>query len=164
MTRRRNPPVNPYFRNNLQYQGYNNMINTPLSPSRVAEKTMKKSCLVLLAHGSPDPRWRAPFEKLANQLRSGFGGDRVLLAYMEFVAPSLLDAAEVAVRGGGARLSILPLFMAGGGHVDRDIPVQAEVVRRRFPGLEVRILPPAGEHPKVAAALREIASDELRNG
>jgi sirohydrochlorin cobaltochelatase len=128
------------------------------------EKTMEKSCLVLLAHGSPDPRWRMPFEKLVSSLRKGFGGDRVFLAYMEFVPPGLLDVAEDAVRGGCTRLSILPLFMAGGGHVERDIPVQAEAVRRRFPGLEVMILPPAGEHPKVAEALRQIASEELQPG
>jgi sirohydrochlorin cobaltochelatase len=122
---------------------------------------MTNICLILLAHGSPDPRWRAPFQSLAEAIKREQGAKRVKLAYMEFAAPTLADAARQARREGFTILRLLPLFMAAGGHVDRDIPARAEALRRDFPGLTVEILPAAGEHPRVRAALQEIARESL---
>ncbi len=65
--------------------------------------------LVLFAHGSPDPRWRAPFERLADEVAAEAGRERVRLAYMESAEPTLFEALrEIAVdaatgREGGAR-------------------------------------------------------------
>jgi len=122
---------------------------------------MEKTCLILLAHGSPDPRWREPFLRLTEALRGELGGDRVELAYLEFAAPTLYEAAGAAARAGCGRLRILPLFMAGGGHVERDIPVQVEQLGWELPEVEIDILPPVGEHPAVIAAIGRIAAEAL---
>lgn len=122
---------------------------------------MKRSCLILLAHGSPDPRWRAPFEKLLATLQSTCGPERVRLAYLEFAAPTLYEAAGAAARAGFCHLLILPLFMAGGGHVDRDIPVQVEQLGWELPEVEIDILPPVGEDPRVVAAISDIVQEAL---
>ena len=114
--------------------------------------------IVLFAHGSADPRWRAPFEALLRRLRTEMGEGAVDLAYMEFAAPTLQDVAERARREGVSTLRLLPLFLAAGGHVARDIPVQAEEVRRRH-GLQVEILPPVGEDPRFAALVEAIARE-----
>ena len=54
--------------------------------------------LVLFAHGSPDPRWRAPFERLADEVAAEAGRERVRLAYMESAEPTLFEALrEIAV-------------------------------------------------------------------
>jgi hypothetical protein len=55
-----------------------------------------KSCLVLLAHVSKDPRWREPFEKLF--LKVVKDSERLKLAYMEFTGPTLLDVADDCAR------------------------------------------------------------------
>jgi len=123
---------------------------------------MQKTCLILLAHGSPDPRWQAPFERLTESLQASCGADRVRLAYLEFAAPTLYEAAGEAIRSGCRRLRILPLFMAGGGHVDRDIPVQVEQLGWELPEIEIDILPPVGEDSRVVAAIAEIAAGALR--
>ena len=70
-----------------------------------------------------------------------------------------IEKAQSTVRNDYNR--ILPLFLAGGKHVDRDIPVQVEQLAWEIPEVEVEILPPVGEHPKVAAAIREIAAEAL---
>jgi sirohydrochlorin cobaltochelatase len=123
---------------------------------------MKKTCLILLAHGSPDLRWRAPFEKLTETLRAACGAERVRLAYLEFTSPTLYEAASAAARAGFCHLRILPLFMAGGGHVDRDIPVQVEQLAWELPEVVIDILPPAGEDPRVVAAIGDIVAEALR--
>ena len=120
---------------------------------------MSSARLILLAHGSRDPRWRAPFETFATTLQADLGEDKVRLAYMEFVPPTLSDMAEEASRDAVQQLKILPLFMAGGAHVDRDIPEQVTVVRERFPHLDFSVLPPIGEHPRFVALMQEIVKE-----
>jgi sirohydrochlorin cobaltochelatase len=120
---------------------------------------MSQSRLVLLAHGSRDPRWRAPFEAFTAHLVADLGAHKVRLAYMEFVSPSLVDMAEEAIRDGIQQVKIMPLFMAGGAHVDRDIPVQVQEVKDRFPSLELTVLPPIGEHPRLVAVMQEIVKE-----
>lgn len=117
--------------------------------------------LILFAHGSPDARWRAPFEALARELQAIHGVPAVQLAFMEFASPSLEEAAVTALAAGFRHLRLLPLFMAGGGHVGRDIPRMASTVESRHPELQLEILPPAGEDPRVQSALREIAGASL---
>jgi sirohydrochlorin cobaltochelatase len=124
---------------------------------------MPEECvgLVLFAHGSPDARWRAPFEQLARELQAAHPAPAVQLAYMEFATPSLEEAAVVALAAGIRRLRLLPLFMAGGGHVGRDIPRMVAAVEERHPGLSIEILPPVGEDTRVQSAIRRIASESL---
>ncbi len=102
-----------------------------------------------MAHGSPDPRWRQPFEDMDRHLAEILGRDRVTLAYMEFVSPTLLERAEEARARGIERLVIYPLFMSGGGHVSRDIPGQVLAVSSRYSDLKIEVLPPLGEDPVI---------------
>jgi sirohydrochlorin cobaltochelatase len=61
---------------------------------------MEASRLVLMAHGSRDPRWCAPFERFVATLQANLGAHRVRLASMEFVTPTLADVAAEALRDG----------------------------------------------------------------
>ena len=118
--------------------------------------------LLLFVHGSRDPRWRAPFERMTADLQEKLGAGRVRLVYMEFAEPTLLDVADEAARDGVTRLRLLPLFLAGGAHVANDIPDQVGAVRSRHPELRIEVLPPVGEDPRFAALLRDIASESAR--
>jgi len=120
---------------------------------------MSHSRLILLAHGSRDPRWRAPFEAFTASLTTDLGAHKVRLAYMEFVSPTLTEIAQEASQEGIQALKIMPLFMAGGAHVDRDIPEQVQEVKNRFPHLELTVLPPIGEHPRLVALMQEIVKE-----
>lgn len=118
--------------------------------------------LVLFAHGSADPSWRAPFEALHRDLVRMHGEGTVSLAYMEFAEPSLLDVGAEARHDGIERLRILPLFMAGGAHLRRDLPEQVARLGRRYPELAVDVLPPIGDDERFQEVLRRIASDACR--
>ena len=120
---------------------------------------MNLTQLVLFAHGSRDPRWRQPLEHLAFEMARTLGHDRVRLAYMEFVGPTLMQVAEEAARQGVERLKILPLFFSAGAHVAEDIPPQVAAAALCFPQLEIDVLPPVGEHPRLRAVLKEIAEE-----
>lgn len=123
---------------------------------------MSLTQLVLFAHGSSDPRWRQPFEHLASEMAQTLGPDRVRLAYMEFAGPTLMEVAREAGRLGVERLKVLPLFFSAGTHVAKDIPHQVAAAALCFPQLDIDILPPVGEHPRLRAVLKEIAEEAAR--
>ena len=70
---------------------------------------MKGSRLVIFARGRADSRWRLPFEELGASLTESHGTDKVRLAYMEFVHPTLADIVREAARDGKAHLRVLLL-------------------------------------------------------
>jgi len=119
-----------------------------------------QSILVLLAHGSRDPRWREPFETLKSAVGEDLGPGHVELAYMEFHPPSLEDIAVKSWSEGIVRIRVLPLFLAGGAHVANDIPAQVQAIKQRLPGMEIEVLPPVGEDPLLQSLLQEIAYAE----
>jgi sirohydrochlorin cobaltochelatase len=120
-----------------------------------ANEANLQTCLVLLAHGSRDPRWREPFERIYLHVRRELG-DSVKIAYMEFIEPTVFKVAEECVRNNFQKIRILPLFMAAGAHLATDVPEQAEELRKRYPLLEVEILPPVGEDPRMFLLMKEI--------
>lgn len=113
--------------------------------------------LILLAHGSRDPRWRAPFDELAAALAARL--ERPLrLAYMELCEPSLESVAAELDAAGQRRAEILPLFFAAGRHLREDVPGQIDALRARHPALTLELLAPVGEHPAFVDALAGIIS------
>lgn len=119
-----------------------------------------RALLVLFAHGSRDPNWRRPFEKLQSLALDDLGPGRVELAYMEFHGPDLEDIARKAWSEGIGHLRLLPLFLAGGAHVANDIPEQVQAVKRHLPHMIVDVLAPVGENPRFRSVLREITREE----
>jgi sirohydrochlorin cobaltochelatase len=113
------------------------------------------SCLVLMAHGSKDPRWCGTFECLYEYVHSRYGGN-IRLAYMEFVGPTLMDVARDCAAQGVGSVRVLPLFMAGGAHVATDIPEQMAQVRETFPAMKIEAMAPIGEDPRMFAVIQEI--------
>lgn len=121
--------------------------------------TTRNSRLILFAHGSRDPRWRAPFKTMLESLQADLGEGAVDLAFMEFSPPTLLDVAACAAAGGVASLRLLPLFLAGGAHVAKDIPEQVAQVKAAYPRMQIDVLSPVGEDPRFVRLLEEIARE-----
>lgn len=116
--------------------------------------------LVLLAHGSRDPRWREPFEKIF--LKSRRDSDRVKLAYMEFVSPTLFQIAEELDREQVKHWRVLPLFMAAGAHLATDVPEQLAQIRAMYPEMKIDLLAPVGEDPRITSLLSRIIQERLQ--
>ena len=127
-----------------------------------ASESSQPSCLILMAHGSKDPRWRGTFECLQEFVRARYG-QHIHLAYMEFVGPTLLDVAIDCHRAGVRRMKVLPLFMAGGAHVATDIPEQLQQVRDALPDVIIEAMPPIGEDPRLFAVIQEIIGEHAHS-
>jgi uroporphyrin-III C-methyltransferase/precorrin-2 dehydrogenase/sirohydrochlorin ferrochelatase len=75
--------------------------------------------LVLLAHGSPDPRHAKGVERVAEQVRRRWPG-QVHAAYLDHHPPSATDVARRL--GGGV---VVPLLLTAAYHVKTDVPEAA---------------------------------------
>ena len=112
-----------------------------------------KMRILLFAHGARDPRWSAPLERLAEVVRSGDASVEVGLAFLEFMPPSLPDAIAQAVEQGVAHVRVVPVFLAAGGHVKRDLPQMIDAARQNHPELVIELAPVLGEDEGVIAAM-----------
>jgi len=120
------------------------------------------SGIVLLAHGSRDPEWSMPFERLAHRVRDRCRAVGVAVAYLEIAPPTLGEAVASLVAAGAAEIVVAPLFLAPGGHVRRDLPQMIDAVRARYPGVTVRVLPTIGEADALLDALAAWIAAESR--
>ena len=109
--------------------------------------------IVLFAHGSRDPGWAAPFERLAVRVRERRPDARVALAYLELTPPTLEDAVATLVADGAREIAVVPVFLAPGGHVRRDLPAIVEALRARHPAARFRVLPTIGEADAITGAI-----------
>lgn len=114
--------------------------------------------LILIAHGSHNPEWRASVERVVREAQSGQHMSAPLrLAYMDCTPPTLMEVVAAAIREGVTSIRVLPLFLADQGHVDRDVRPLVDQVRQAYPKMEVEMLPAMGQHPEFVRMLYEIA-------
>ena len=114
---------------------------------------MSSSAVILFAHGAREPEWAQPFERVRDRLRAS--GTPVELAFLEFMSPSLDDAATRLADRGIKTVIIVPLFLAQGAHLKRELPAMVEKIRKRHSNTEFRVTPALGEAPEILAAITE---------
>lgn len=88
-------------------------------------------------------------------------GARVELAFLELMSPELVPCVDGLVAEGIRHIVVVPLFIAQGGHLKRDLPLLLEELRMRHPGLRLDLSPPVGEIPAVVTAMAGYALSQL---
>ena len=118
-----------------------------------------KQAIILFAHGARDPQWAEPFERLRAALLSLAPDTDVELAYLELMQPDLAAAAAALAARGATAISVVPVFMAQGGHLKRDLPLKIEEARLLHPSITFSLQPAIGEAQSVLEAMaRHIAA------
>lgn len=116
-----------------------------------------KLALILFAHGARDPAWAGPMIRLGEALRARAPQAQVRLAFLEFMTPGLAEAIDQAVAEGATRVEVVPVFLAQGGHVRRDVPVLLEAARQRHAGVTIHLQEALGESRDVIDAMAQAA-------
>lgn len=110
--------------------------------------TTPPPALVVVAHGSRDPRALSTVRQLLDRVRALRPGLPVHLGHIELNAPLLPDTlAGLDAHGTGAAV-LVPLLLSRGHHVKRDIPETAAAARPH-----TRVAAPLGPHPLLVDAL-----------
>ena len=87
------------------------------------------TALILFAHGARDPEWAQPMRRVRAAVRRVDAEMPVELAFLEFMAPNLADCAAALVAAGATRIAVIPMFIAQGGHLKRDVPEMLDRLR-----------------------------------
>lgn len=116
-----------------------------------------RSAIVLFAHGARDPGWAAPFRRIVAHLQSADPGLRVELAFLELMQPALAEAVARIAAEGFERLTLVPLFLAQGGHLKQDLPRLLDDIRGRHPGVRIDVTQAIGDSAELTAAIGDWA-------
>jgi sirohydrochlorin cobaltochelatase len=94
---------------------------------------MPPKAIILFAHGSRDPAWRAPMEAVASRIRAQHPHLPVECAFLELCEPDLPTCATkiIAAYAGfysakgpfdQKSIRIIPMFLGMGKHAREDLP------------------------------------------
>lgn len=114
--------------------------------------------IILLAHGSSDPRWCETFEQLAAPTLSSV--EHSAIAYMELAEPSLDTIISQGKAAGTSDYTIVPLFLAAGRHLRKDVPAMIEELQSQY-GVHIKLAEPIGKNPQLGNAIRDVVLQEL---
>jgi sirohydrochlorin cobaltochelatase len=114
-------------------------IATPGLPRRLENRAgwrplhaLHPTGLLIMAHGSPDPRSNAPIYHVAERVRAA-GRYTATVCFLDLNQPSIPDAIDEMAARGVAHIIAVPYFLHRGAHVAADLPALIEAARQRHP-------------------------------
>ncbi|MEU4273051.1 sirohydrochlorin chelatase [Streptomyces sp. NPDC026092] len=111
---------------------------------------MSAPVLLVVAHGSRDPRHAATVHALVRRVRSLRPGLRVETAFLDFNLPSVPGSLDRLAAEGVRDVVALPLLLTRAFHAKADIPA---VLREAPPSLQIRQAEVLGPSPLLLAAV-----------
>ncbi|MGW0464629.1 sirohydrochlorin chelatase [Streptomyces sp. NPDC003027] len=111
---------------------------------------MNRPVLLVVAHGSRDPRHAATVHALVRRARSLRPGLRVETAFLDFNLPSVTGALEGLAAEGIRDVVALPLLLTRAFHAKADIPA---VLRQAPASLRIRQAAVLGPSPLLVSAV-----------
>jgi sirohydrochlorin cobaltochelatase len=109
--------------------------------------------IVLFAHGARDAQWAEPFARIRERVRASRPEYPIELAFLEIMTPTLEEAIGSVIAEGASAVTVLPLFMAQGGHLKHDLPRILEAIRATHPHTPIALEPPIGEVAEILEAI-----------
>lgn len=118
------------------------------------------SAILLFAHGARDPSWATPFRRIASRLERRQPGVRVELAFLEMMQPNLASAIAGLAAEGIGQVTVVPLFLAQGGHLKEDLPRLLAEIRDHHPALRIDVTSAIGDSDDLTDAIADWAFDQ----
>jgi sirohydrochlorin cobaltochelatase len=115
--------------------------------------------VLICGHGSRDPEAIAEFEEFAEALRRRLPAVDFATAYLEFARPTIGDGLGALAARGARRIFAIPGRLFAAGHVENDLPWEANSFAAENPGIEVRFDRDLSVDPRLLRA----AADRISN-
>ena len=94
---------------------------------------LQRTGLLIMAHGSPQPRSNAPIYGVAKRVRAQGRYAAVRVCFMDLNKPSIPDAIDDLTKRGIRQIIATPYFLQLGNHVKDDLPAIIAAARLRHP-------------------------------
>ena len=115
------------------------------------------TAILLFAHGARDPSWAEPFRRIVARLGQKQPGTRVELAFLESMNPTLESAVAALAAEDIRHITVVPLFLAQGGHLKQDLPRLLDDIRRQYPSLRIDVTAAIGDSEELTNAIADWA-------
>jgi sirohydrochlorin cobaltochelatase len=119
-----------------------------------------KSAIILFAHGARDPQWAQPFEKIRALMQRQLPDTEISLAFLELMQPGLADTVKTLAAKKYSSITLIPLFMAQGGHLKKDLPLMLDDIRNDNPSVNISVTPPIGESDDILNLIAQWAVNQ----
>jgi len=119
--------------------------------------TPSRRAILLFGHGAKNPDWAAPFVAIRAEILARDSAALVESGFLELMRPTFDEAVDTLVARGAASIVVVPIFMAAGSHINKDLPLLAAQAMDRHSQLEITLAPPVGQAPAVLAAMADYA-------
>ena len=113
--------------------------------------------ILLYGHGARNPEWAEPFHRIRAAIKLRDPKALVEPGFLELMRPSFDEGVACLVDQGATEIVVVPIFMAAGSHVKKDLPQLAANAMDRHPGLVIELVAPVGEVESVLAAMADYA-------
>ena len=113
--------------------------------------------VILFAHGSRDPQWRAPIEAVRQHIARHQPQVLTCCAYLELCEPDMAQATRDLLAQGAASITITPMFLGTGKHAREDLPQLMAARRAQHPQVQFTVQQAIGEDPRMTALMADIA-------
>lgn len=113
--------------------------------------------LILFGHGARDAEWVLPLRAIQDRVRAAYPDAVVEMAFLEFMSPNLAERVRELAAKGVRRITVLPMFIAQGGHLKRELPGLVEVLQGQYPEVDIVLTPAIGSAEAVIAAMADQA-------
>lgn len=113
--------------------------------------------ILLFGHGARNPEWAQPFHRIRDAILAREPETLVEPGFLELMRPSFDEGVDCLVRQGATEIVVVPIFMAAGSHVKKDLPHMAANAMDRHEGLVISLAAPVGEAVPVLAAMADYA-------
>lgn len=123
----------------------------------------RKKGILLFGHGARNPEWAEPFHRIRELILAQDPAALVESGFLELMQPSFDAGIDALVRQGANEIIVVPVFVAGGLHVKKDLPQMAGNAMERHAGLVIGLASPVGEADPVLKAMADYALKVLPN-
>jgi len=113
--------------------------------------------ILLFGHGARNPEWAQPFHRIRDAILAREPAALVEPGFLELMRPGFDEAVDCLVRQGATEITVVPIFMAAGSHIRKDLPRMAANAMDRHAGLLIALAAPVGEAAPVLAAMADYA-------
>ena len=113
--------------------------------------------ILLFGHGARNAEWAQPFHRIRDAILAREPEALVAPGFLELMRPTFDEGVDCLVRQGATEIVVVPIFMAAGSHIKKDLPQLAASAMDRHAGLTIELAAPVGEAATVLAAMADYA-------
>lgn len=120
-----------------------------------------KRAILLVDHGSRRPEANALLDSVSEMIAERVPDVIVRCAHMDLAQPDIAAGIAACAAAGADAIVVHPYFLGPGSHTTDDIPRLVGKAAEAHPGIDIRVTPPLGLHPKLVDVVLDRVAESL---